>query len=121
MRRKANGDIYESSLERTLWDWLRLHKVAKYCIKIPNEGRRSKKEGAQLKAQGLTPGAVDFFTFYQAHGFPGAFIEFKTKGGVLRDNQREFLSTAHKQGYFTGVIWTIDAGIEFLEWWFRSS
>lgn len=118
-RRKANGAIYESALEKAVWEWIRWHKLDKYCLKIPNEGRRTSGEGARLKAQGLTPGAVDFFTFYAAHGFPGAFIEFKTKGGKLKDNQRDFLSVAHSQGFFTGVIWTVDASIEFLSWWFE--
>ena len=118
-RARKNGAPLESSIEKGVWDWIRCHKVQRDCFKITNEGKRSWSEGKRLKSQGLTAGAVDLMIMKPSHGFPGAFIEFKTKGGKLQDNQREFLANAHRNGYFTGVIWDIDAAIHFLDWWFK--
>ena len=63
---------------------------------VPNEGKRSKAEGARLKANGLTPGAADTVVLWPGGG---CLIEFKSAKGTQSTAQCEFENRA------TAISW----------------
>ena len=87
-----------------LMKWARLMKLP--LIHISNEGKRTPWGGADLKAQGLTPGVSDFFLARASRGYHGLWIEMKRrKGGILTQLQEEWLQKMHLEGYCTSVCY----------------
>lgn len=75
-------------------------KPPAFHLHIPNEGKRSKWVGAELKRQGLLPGAADSLIF-----LPGGRIicfELKSESGRMTDGQSDFqaLCEACQTPYF---------------------
>ncbi len=68
-----------------------------------------------LKAEGLRPGISDLFLPSAHDGYFGMYIEMKTKGGKVSDNQKEFMLAVEEQGYRTAVCWDADEAIEILD------
>ena len=57
-----------------------------------------------LKAEGLLPGVADLIIFEPRGGFSCMMLEMKRKrGGVVSDNQFDFLAQAEARGAFTAV------------------
>ena len=66
---------------------------------IPNEGKRSKSQGAKLKTIGLRPGVPDLCLPVARGGFHALYIEMKrTKNGRLSDDQRRWLEKLNAAG-----------------------
>lgn len=70
---------------------------------IPNGGKRSKSESARFRAMGVKSGVSDIFLPCARRGYHGLYIELKTEGGRLSENQREFLRRVNDGGYL-GVV-----------------
>lgn len=54
---------------------------------VPNEGKRSFRQGSLQRSKGLTPGTADYVFL---HSTGAVCIEFKTKTGAQSKNQRDF-------------------------------
>jgi len=72
-----------------------------------------------LKAEGLRPGVSDLCLPVARRGFHGAFIEMKTTTGTLSENQKEFIASVEKQGYYTAVCYGADEANKTLEWYLK--
>lgn len=69
-------------------------------LHIPNEGKRSVRVAAILKAEGMRPGTPDLFLAVPRHNSSGLWIEMKRqKGGVVSDNQRHMMGLLEGLGY----------------------
>lgn len=93
----------ETQDQKLLFEWARLQKGAypelECMFHIPNEGKRTEKAGAQLKAAGLSSGVPDICLPVARHGYHALFIELKRqKGGTLSKNQRIWLQRLCKAG-----------------------
>lgn len=99
----------ESEEQITLFAWASLQaipegKIGHFMFAIPNEGQRSYKTAARLKAQGLRSGVPDIMLALPRNGLPGLFIELKkANGGKVSDNQKKWLERLDKAGYVTAV------------------
>lgn len=104
------------------------YRELKFMFHVPNGGLRNKREAGKLKAMGVKAGVPDVWLPapkpYEIDGYKelayGLAIELKkTKGGVVRDNQIDWLEELSAQGYATrvckGFIEARDALIEYLE------
>lgn len=94
-------------------------------IHIPNGGARPKKtsangvvyspEGERLRKMGVRAGAWDYLFAVQAvhDGVikAGLWIEFKSKGGKLSDDQVEFGRRQEEHGYVTRVVRSWQDGV----------
>lgn len=80
-------------------------------VHIPNEGKRSYRYGAQLKAMGLRRGFPDLFIPQARLGYYGLFIEMKAGRGRLSDHQREWLHRLNEYGYAVAVCYGADEAI----------
>lgn len=88
-------------------DWARYSLILnEHLIHIPNEGKRSRRTGNDLKRQGLRPGVADYFLSYPAGGYHGAWIELKRQvKSTISHHQLEFLDSKREVGYFTAVAY----------------
>lgn len=69
-------------------------------LHVPNEGKRSVRVAAILKAEGMRPGTPDFFLAVPRHNSSGFWIEMKRqKGGIVSDNQTHMMSILEGLGY----------------------
>jgi VRR-NUC domain len=89
---------------------LDLHERAGHCVylHVPNEGRRSKWHGAELKRQGLKPGAPDFIVWLPKGQYgvwwPVLCIELKSTRGILTDAQRKFSAAIHRLNHNYHIV-----------------
>ena len=80
-------------------------KPPAFHLHVPNEGKRSKWNGADLKRQGLLPGAADSIVFA-----PGQVVcfELKSKTGRQTDTQKEFQALCLACGIPYFVVYALD-------------
>ena len=121
MRFLKNGTPSETSIQKAAIQWVRLQPFKDLVIHIPNEGKRSKRFGATLKAMGMQPGAWDILIMAGKWGYIGAWIEFKSKDGKLTPEQVSFGETVRREGYFTAVVYSIDEAIKTIQWYAKGN
>ena len=69
-----------------------------------------------LKAEGFLPGVSDLIIFEPRGGYPCMFLEMKRKnGGVISENQIDFLAQVEKRGAFTAIAHGADEAIELID------
>ncbi|KAA0014758.1 VRR-NUC domain-containing protein [Billgrantia pellis] len=69
---------------------------------VPNGGQRSKKTGADLKAQGVKAGVSDLVVMEARGGLHGLYLEFKAtppRHAATARSQRDWLALADERGY----------------------
>lgn len=113
-----SGEISEDSIHKAVMQWVGLKpSIERLILHIPNEGFRTKRYGKKLKDMGMKAGVSDLFIAMPSHGFHGAWIELKSKNGILSALQKEFLEDMRIQGYFTSVCYSIDEAINMIDWY----
>lgn len=68
-------------------------------MSIPNGGKRDPRVAAQMKREGVLPGAPDLFLAEPRLGSHGLFIEMKKIGGRTSDNQDVVIDRLRAKGY----------------------
>lgn len=81
---------------------------------IPNERKCSPQAGARLKKQGVKPGVPDLCIPVARGGYHALYIEMKTKGGRVTENQKEWLNKLREHGNFAVVCYGADSAIELI-------
>lgn len=76
---------------------------------IPNAGKRSKRVGGQMVAEGLRKGVPDMCLPVACGDFHGLYIELKAQGGRVSDVQKEWIAALRAQGYRAEVCVGADA------------
>ena len=66
---------------------------------IPNAARRSARQGAWMKAEGLRRGVPDLCLAVPSQGYHGLYIEMKAEGGRLTQDQKDWLAQLAQHGY----------------------
>lgn len=113
-----SGEISESAIQKAVMEWIRLQPTIRdFIIHIPNEGKRSASYGKSLKDMGIRPGVSDLFIAMPRHECNGAWIELKSKNGILSPEQKEFLHHMESQNYFAMTCFSIEAAISTIEWY----
>lgn len=71
---------------------------------IPNEGKRTRANGARLKAEGMRKGTPDICLAVPRGKSHGLYIELKRlRGGRLEKHQADALDALRAQGYAVAV------------------
>lgn len=118
IRLLKSGEVSESAIHRCTIEWINHHpELRKIIFHIPNEGKRTGRYGAHLKALGLRPGVSDLFIAKGSHGFHGAWIEIKSREGTLSPAQRAFFEDMRAQNYFTAACYSFEEIINTIEWY----
>lgn len=80
---------------------------------IPNGGKRAIKTAVALKKQGVKRGVPDMCLPVARGGYHGLYIELKRqKGGVVSDEQREWIAALNTQGYKAIICHGAEEAIE---------
>lgn len=116
-----HGRLYpsEDEIQIAIIEWLILHKLDRFVIHIPNEGKRSLSYGSKLKKMGMRKGVSDLFIAISCRDYHGAWIELKSKNGRPTPSQSQFLSDMGSQGYYTNVCYGLDDAINSIKWYLK--
>lgn len=87
----------------------------KLLYHIPNEGKRSNREGARMKRLGLRRGVSDLCLPVARCGFHGLYIELKAQDGKATAEQNEFIRDVLGQGYYARVCFGADEAVMVIE------
>jgi hypothetical protein len=109
----------ESAEQQLLFQWARMQS-GKYpeltlLYHIPNEGKRSHKTGARMKAEGLKTGVTDICLPVARGGHHGLYIELKrVKNSRVTVAQMAWIEALTRQGYVAAVCRGADEAIELI-------
>lgn len=109
----------ESTEQQTLVAWARRHEEEwpelRMLYHIPNEGKRSVRAGARLKAEGLRAGVPDICLPVARGGHHGLYIELKRrKDSKVTKEQLEWIANLVAQGYVAAVCRGCDEAISLI-------
>ena len=94
-------------------NWLRKEtlsgRLRSVWFHVPNEGRRSMRQGRIMRAMGLIPGAPDYVFLCKNKTLA---IEMKTRSGKLSENQRVFQKWCKKLKIEYVVCRSLAAAVE---------
>jgi len=106
----------EHKLQCAVCDLLRLAAAPGLIwYSVPNDGSRSPRTGARMKARGMWPGVADL-----AFALPGgkaAFLELKSPQGRLSPEQRAFQDTCERAGVPYATANSLAAAESVLRLW----
>jgi hypothetical protein len=93
-----------------LFKWLALQYPDQYAstYAVPNAARRSPRQGAYMKAEGLKAGVPDICMAYPSNGWHGLYIELKTTKGKPTKSQSEWISRLEANGYAAEICYGLD-------------
>ena len=84
-------------------------------VHIPNEGKRSKRYGAELKRQGLKAGFPDLGLFVPRGNKHALFIEMKVGRNKCTDNQKKWIRELINQNYEVKVCYSCEEAIQVIK------
>lgn len=91
-------------------------------MSIPNGGKRDPRVAAQMKREGVLPGAPDLLVPEPRRGFHGMFIEMKRLDGRTSKEQKELHMKLTARGYLVKVCYSADEAYgEFLRYVYGQS
>jgi hypothetical protein len=109
----------EAVEQRLFVQRFRLDPATKYltACAIPNGGKRSVREAALMKAEGVTAGAPDWVLFHQTAQHVGLALEFKSPTGKGRVSpaQAQFLDGLRQNGWAVHIVKTAAEAWDILE------
>jgi len=107
----------EHDIQVSLMRWFALQFPVQYAVSYatPNAGKRTPRQGAYMKAEGLKPGVPDICIPVARKGFHGLYIELKTEKGKLSKHQAEFIDRLTEQNYMAVVCVGFDAARETIK------
>jgi|SRR6267142_332505 len=116
-----DGSISEQSIHKYVLEYIskKYPKFRQLILHFPNEGKRSPRYGALMKALGMRKGVADLFIAVPKRGFGGAWIELKSENGVLSMEQEIFLQDMKAQNFYACVCFSANDAIEMIDWYFN--
>ena len=105
----------EQQCQRAVVEHLRLRaKPGVVYFHVPNGGRRSMREAAEFKRQGVLAGVSDLILLHDGNFFA---LELKADKGRLSEAQREFLDGVNDAGGYSAYAVGVDQALKVLEAW----
>lgn len=96
--------------------------VVEYCdylgipvYHIPNEGKRSRRTGGSLKAQGLRPGVPDLCIPVARGEYHALYIEMKAAHGRITKSQEHWIYALRKNGNAAFVCYGADNARDLID------
>ena len=80
------------------WNLARYPEL-EWMYAVPNAAKRSPRQGAYMKAEGLKAGVPDICLPVARGGYNGLYIEMKIKGNKPTEKQLEWHVALREQGY----------------------
>lgn len=111
--------LTERQQQQRVVKWAQEHEAEfpelKLLYHVPNERRCTPQQGKQLKLMGVRSGVPDLCLPVARAGFHGLFIEMKTQGGKVSENQRYWVENLTAQGYECYVCYSWMDAVEVLQ------
>ena len=111
----------EDDMQISCTVFLRQQYPDKLFFHVPNGGFRNRREGAKFKRMGVRAGVSDFIFLEPTRNYKGLIVELKVRGGRLQNTQKEFLEDAEARGYKCGVVYSIAAFVDLVNWYFKTA
>lgn len=104
----------ENKLQTSCVKWFDLYhpKYKLNLFSVPNEGARSPRNGARMKAMGRRAGVADMFLTIRNDKYNGLFIEFKTMKGKQSESQKAFEIAVINSGFEYFVCQDFDSFVK---------
>lgn len=116
----------ESVEQQNLFRWAAVSAAARWpkemrmLYHVPNEGKRSRANGARLKAEGLRAGVPDINLDVARGEYHGLRIEMKRRrGGRVSPEQAAWLEALREQGYAAVVAYGWEEAADAIEKYLR--
>lgn len=105
----ARSDL-EHKEQVALFQWLKLKHPSQYAVTYatPNAGKRTPRQGAYMKAEGLKAGVPDICMAVASGGYHGLYIEYKTAKGKPSESQLEWMGNLTANGYQAKICYGLD-------------
>jgi len=110
----AKRSEHQEQVALIAWFKLQFPKFRKHIFAIPNgahlegDSRVRAIKMNKLKSEGFLVGTPDLFMLIPKAGYHGMFIEMKSNGGTVTEDQAEFIGRASLMGYFCIVCYGFD-------------
>jgi hypothetical protein len=119
--KRIRKNFEEHDHQCTVVEWFDLQhpKLSRLLFAVPNAARRTPRQGAWMKAEGMRAGTADLVLLVARHGFHGLCIEMKALDGRATASQLAFLEAASEQGYMAVVCRGAGAAIETIRNYLR--
>lgn len=116
MRASKRPTVSEHRIQVALIDYLAIALRPELEARaVPNGGFRHRRVASVLKAEGVRRGTPDIFVCLPAGKI--AWLEMKSKIGVLSPEQKAFRDKVLALGHLHGVARSIDEALEHLTKW----
>lgn len=104
--------ISEHEHQKNLITWAKLSQAKypqlKLLYAIPNAAKRSPKLAAMMKAEGMQSGVPDLCLPVSNGAYLSLYIEMKTKGGKVTDNQKYWHKILKSAGNKVVICWSFE-------------
>lgn len=114
----------ERQIQESFVDWCRLsehrYPELRLAFAVPNGGKRDIVTGAQLKAQGVRRGVLDWCLPVARQGFHSLWIEFKRPGEYLTPDQEEYRRLLAVEGSYAAVCTNPESAIDRVRWYLET-
>lgn len=109
----------EAQEQKSLIEWAKWQEKKypelKMLMHVPNEGKRSKRYGAELKRMGLKAGFPDLGLFVPRNNKHALFLEMKVGRNKCTDNQKKWIRALMEQGYEVKVCYSCEEAIQVIK------
>lgn len=109
----------EAQEQKSLIEWAKWQEKKypelKMLMHVPNEGKRSKRYGAELKRMGLKAGFPDLGLFVPRNNKHALFLEMKVGRNKCTDNQKKWIRALMEQGYEVKVCYSAEEAIQIIK------
>ena len=113
----------ETGIQKAVIAWTQQPEIRKkwpelaMLYHVPNEGKRTGRQGQTLHDAGLKRGVPDLCLPVARGGYHGLYIEMKTEKGRPSDPQKWWIEHLKLQGYYATVCHGYSHAILTLEWY----
>ena len=100
-----------------LFKWLAIKHPEQDAVTyaVPNAARRSPRQGAYMKAEGLKAGVPDICMAYPSNGWNGLYIELKTIKGRPTESQIGWITRLESNGYAAEICYGLDHAMRTID------
>lgn len=122
MKAKELKGPSEDQIHRAVAQWVRLHEARYTCLKLmfhpANGGKRSRGVAGTMRAMLVRPGVPDLMLPWpDMKGHRGLAIELKSRDGVVRASQTDFMAMLRLAGWMTEVCRSVDHALAVIGWY----
>lgn len=97
-RKKPTNDEHKIQCACVKWFRLEYPKLKDMLFAVPNAARRSARNGAYMKDEGMLPGVADLILLKSNRFYGGLAIEMKKLGEYQRPAQKEWQKECEASG-----------------------